>query len=424
MARTKLALRNAPSAEAIAYNLGRKLGTKLYGMGKTYFQRRKQRRLDQRGRPTSTQVPTNMGRSMMRVQTNLPKKLKTGLKHCNSLTKQKLMLFKDALKKQANRIFYYRGVYKATQESRIDNVDWLAGSAALQDNYANDICGGAIGHSRVVESYANLASENASYGMRYGNCLAICLDLPTGTFLPNIFKGDKYDGTNIRDRQFGMTQDQAFGTYTSIALNSGERGQDGLAAPNFLLPEDTQKLYNLSYKYTFSFRNFNSIAMNIYVVTFKLGTVNVQDSDQWKGLSNWINTYIAQDPNGSHKRLARGQLPKCFRTIKVKKIKLGGTSSGWYGSDIHMNQQRTGKIVLKSPKEYLCAHTRPADISSNQSINISEAWFEENWHKFTYCFVYAVPCDLLGETNANTTPISGTVKCIIEKETSYTRIIR
>lgn len=374
------------------------------------------------------QIPTAMGRRMIKIPYNMPKKLKKGLKHCTSLTGKKIELFKDALVKKVNRIYYYRGVYKATQNTVNDNS--VLNGAPIKTYPDVGIYGGSLGFGRVAEDYQQESHVFTNFALLGGNALAICLDIPTGYFLPQAFFSDVEDGVSVRPRRtFGITVSGQWDQKVLTALNNGEKNTSNGDPDVFLESADGanrinyQKIYTLSYRYTFTFKQNAGPEMCCWVITFKLG--NSKPADFQNGLSNYISSQINLDPLGTHKRLVRGQMPPCFKVIKKKmvtvkdNVDVHNSHANVYGAT-----QKMATISIKSNKQYISCATRPATNLSTEYINPNSAWYNENVHKYNYVMVYSVPkylCDYqtdLVTTSANQVQ-RNTVQCIVEKESSY-----
>lgn len=407
---------------------------KLRGAFKQYANRRRMplRRNKRRGPAMGgSVVPTNMGRSMIRIPRNLPKKLKTGLKHCRTLTKKKIELFKDALKKTVNQIFYYRGHYMAIELGISDNVDRVPGVFKTQPTV--NFYGGGIGFGRRAPDFSTVNDTCRSYELENGNNLAICLDMPTGDFLPSNFVGDFDDGTGFDNRIFAMHNFSTRWNQKKLtALNLNEKDDKNNPVVNALATQTQsltyQKIYTLSYKYTFSFKAQNCQPMTVWVITFKL--TNSKPNDFPFGLSNYLNTQVQENRSGTHKRLLRGEMPPCFRVVKKKKLTLidDVSNDNPYMTN-YGGKTKTATCTITSPNAYLACATRPSDFESASVFTQPAAnWYDENTHKYTYLLVYAVPTVL---TQYQATPAAGgnlgpnnRVSCLIEKETSYCVLTR
>lgn len=415
-----------------AFKLGMAAGTRAHGVIKQY---RNRRRIQlRRPRPyvgnRSTAVPTEMGRRMIKVPMNLPKKLKKGLKHCSTLTKKKIELFKDALKKTVNQIFYYKGHYMAIELGRSDNIQQVTGGFKTQ---MIRFIGGGLGFGRVAPAFDTIENAVRSYELIRGNCLALCLDMPTGDFLPANFPGDIENATDFDNRNFGM---HAFSTRWNqkklTALNILERNDSNGQVDNILdtqgVGKTYQKIYTLSYKYTFSFKTNNTQPMTVWVITFKL--VNSKAEDFPFGLSNYINQQINENRSGVHKRLLRGEMPPCFKVVKKKKLTLIDDASINNSQMLNYGaRSKTATCTITSQKDYLTAATRPSDFTTGSTLTApSASWYNENVHKYTYLMVYAVPTVLTQYQSTSATAINAgpnnRVSCIIEKETSYCVLTR
>lgn len=405
-----------------------KYGPELYKIGKKIPWSKLKLRFPSRKKKMSLGKTQDLdiGRRTVKIPVNLPKKLKVGKKHCNTLTKKSLAVFKSALVKKANFIYYYSGIFKASERQAYDNVSYAAGFSSSAQYKSSQIFGGALGAGFTNIDFTSAATLAASLNLENMNSLFICLDIPTGYFLPGNFGSDMYDGTNYYDRLFGMAKNNAFDTKRNTAFNSSEKGADLAAPDTYLLNGEWRVVYTLYYRYEFNFKNYTISPQICWVIHVKLNHIGPADSQptSMNGMSNWINKYIDGNTETAYGKLRRGILPPCFKVVRKKFLILGptGQSTGQQ-TNSQVPMSTSGVIVMKSPRDYVAAAKKPTTQDSDAVIPINEFWYDEKAQTYNYCIVYAVPymkyaCDNLN--SYNNLCYSGEVACAVTKRTVYT----
>jgi len=369
----------------------------------------------------------NIGRRSVKIPVNLPRKLKMGKKHCNTLQSKSLIVFKDALIKKAFQVFYYKGIYKAIEISKYDNINWDNGTTGTSKTLVtNYLYGGALGHGIADISFTNDDTVGASLEIEQGNSLFICNDIPTGYFLPSSFTGDFWDATNTTgvSRLFGMAEQNAFDTRQMTALNGNEYDYRQNLVAKTIPSYAWRSLYTLYYKYEYVFMNYSVVPYIAWVIQVKLKDIKPEDSAALFGMSNWINKYTDKDPVVVYNSLRSGILPTCFSVVKKKKVVLGPVAAV-EGAHVNAYQpfQRYGKITVKSSQGYVTSHRPPFSNDAGDIATVTNAWFNEKAMKYTYTIVYAIPFNRMQvRANASTSQLAGSagVRCVVTKSTAYT----
>lgn len=391
---------------------------KAFNMGKSLYAKIKSR-MSRNKRQPMTGVVTNYGRTIKKIPLNLSKNLKRGLRHCGSLLRQKISVFKSSIEQQANQIYYYAGEYKGNELNKYDNEAYTQNGGTAKSQTSNYIYGGGLGFGRYDQSFASNAGIANNCCFTNGNVFACCLDIPTGYTLPAAFYGDfKHSGLLVQ-RMFGMYQQPIYGNAELVALNNNEKTTTYSSAPLFPASDKFKAVYTLAYEYTFKFSNKTVLDYDVFVVTCRLNHFKLDDTTIWQGFSNWINYSQGITTEDDVYKYLEGHLPSTlFKTIRVIKKRLRGVTN----YQTSYKGQQYAEIKIRSGKDYIAVARKPTNVTEGTSANASNTWYNESHMKYTYCFAWAKPVDVMtaDADNAAYTPIPGNVISYrVIKKTKY-----
>lgn len=404
---------------------GYKRARSIYNVGKKLFKAYKKfRGRRKRTSMKKAYVPDYRGRVMKPVNINLNKNQKMMERKCLTFKKQKLMLYKNALVAQTQRIYYFHGVYKAIERGKWDNTNYSSEFTGGKTTPNNVVYGGALGYGRTGATFTASLNIALAYELRHGNCIAFDADMPTSMMLPGNFTNDfDIGGGTSYPRKFGLYAQNIYGGKEINALNQTEDvtcENTPIPLANIIPPDDILGIATIRYQYNIEFNNLSKIDHWGIVVVFKLNNFISGDTATWKGFSNLINYQRAGTNNVADPDLIEGRFPSSlFKVIKVKKVLLKGT----YNLSNCDQGKNYGTIRVSSdPSSYLSVCRRPEETRQETASEPTSNWWSETYHKNTFVFVYSIPCihELgAGATDWNSPIPAGEVQCVIEKRTAY-----